>query len=513
MTHRPDDTDTGRSIDLPMDSTGRIRDTVPSELRLLAYGNPDRPAELELLSHVDLAHVVMLTEQGLLDRRDGALLLGSIRSLRASRFAALATQDAPRGLYLMYENYLVDQLGPGTGGSLQLGRSRNDHTATCQRLKLRERHLQTIRAGLILVEALVDKGEQYRSAVMPAYTHGQPAVPITFEHYLLGVARALIRALRRLDDVAENLALCPLGAGSIGGTTVCIAPDRTAELLGFTGTFSSSIEAIASRDVFLDTLAGSMILGVTASRLAADLLLWLTDEFAFLHLPDSLVGSSSMMPQKRNPFLLEHAQGKLGTCVGALAAAAVAMHAKPYTNSIAAGAESIRPAWDALDATRDGLHLLAAVVAGLLADTEVMQRRALDGFTIATFAAERIAQLRLLPFRKAHHLVGEAVNGAAAGEASLMELVSALLGTDHEQIFPEGADPAAVVERTRFGGGPSSAAIATVRAEIEAERVAIVAHADQREAGWQQAWYQLDEAVTSLLGTDGPAGRPADGAG
>ncbi|SQD97621.1 Argininosuccinate lyase [Parafrankia sp. Ea1.12] len=494
-----------------MDSTGRIQETVPSELRRLAYGNPDRATELDLLSHVDLAHVVMLTEQGVLDRRDGAPLLESIRRLRASRFAELAARDAPRGLYLMYENYLADHLGSRIAGSLQLGRSRNDHTATCLRLRLRERHLRTVRAGLDLVEALVDKGRQYRSAVMPAYTHGQPAVPITFEHYLLGVARALMRALRRLDDVAESLALCPLGAGSIGGTTVRIAPERTAGLLGFTGTFSSSVEAIASRDVFLEALAGSMILGVTASRLAADLLQWLTDEFAFLRLPDSLVGSSSMMPQKRNPFLLEHAQGRLATCAGALTTAAVAMHGKPYTNSIAAGSEAIRLAWDALDATREGLHMLTAVVAGLLADTEAMRQRAVDGFTVATFAAERIAQLRLLPFREAHHLVGEAVNRAAAGEGALLDLVSDLLGTDRESMFPEGDDPAAVVERARFGGGPSSVAVAATRAEIEAEHAETTARVGQRETGWNRSWSELDEAVTSLLGTDTTTGTAGGG--
>ena len=164
---------------------------------------------------------------------------------------------------------------------------------------------------------------------MPGYTHYQAAVPTTYGHHLGGVAGAIDRDLEALAAASAGLDTSPLGAGVGHGTTQPIAPVRTAALLGFERPAPHSLDAVASRDVVLRLLAAAAVLGVTASRLAADLLLWTTAEFAFLELPDELVGSSSAMPQKRNPFLLEHVKGRSARAAGAFVAAATAMHASP----------------------------------------------------------------------------------------------------------------------------------------------------------------------------------------
>src|SRR5262249_17458275 len=202
--------------------------------------------------------------------------------------------------------------------------ARNDLNATVLRIRLRQPILRLLSESLRLQAVLLRRARKFRRIVMPAYTHYQAAVPVTYGHYLAGVAGALERDILGLIEGSRELDFCPLGAGSVGGTTLPIDQQRTASLLGFSGPVLHSIDAVASRDIVTRMLAAISILGITLSRLAADLLLWTTSEFGFLKLPDRLVGSSSMMPQKRNPFILEHVQGRSAAAIGAFVAAATA---------------------------------------------------------------------------------------------------------------------------------------------------------------------------------------------
>jgi argininosuccinate lyase len=198
---------------------------------------------------------------------------------------------------------------------------------------------------LKLQVVLLRRSRRFADVTMPAYTHYQAAVPITYGHYLAGVGWALARDIAGIIASSKSLNICPLGAGAVGGTSLPIQTERTALLLGFDEPALNSVDAVASRDLILRLLASLAILGVTLSRISADLLLWTTSEFGFLTVSDNLVGSSSMMPQKRNLFLLEHIQGRSTAAIGAFVHSSTAMHSTPFTNSIAVGTEAVSPVW------------------------------------------------------------------------------------------------------------------------------------------------------------------------
>jgi argininosuccinate lyase len=477
--------------------TGLLASPVRGEARSILF-EPRRDAdpattEFRLTAQVDRAHVVMLAERGIVARDAAAQLLAGIETLRRQDFAPLAGLPVPRGRYLAYESFLIERLGERVGGILHSGRSRNDLNATVLRLRLREPHDRLVAECLALAEILVGQAHHRLDVVMPAYTHHQPAVPVTYGHYLAGVAEALVRDLDQLWYAGEELDENPLGAGAVGGTTLPIDPARTTALLGFTRPLANSLHAVASRDVVLRLLAASSVLGVTLCRVAHDLQAWTGSEARLVRLADDLVGSSSMMPQKRNPFLLEHVQGKATAALGAFTAATAAMATARFTNAIAAGTEAIAPLWPALDATADAVTLLRMVFEGAEPETDRMRRRAEDGNTTATALAERLVGAGV-PFRSAHHQVGRLVREAVDSGRSLADVAAARL-PEHDLA---GLDPASVAAAANHGGGPGPD---SVRASLRGVRTALSAtagRAGERRDRWAAAATELDLACTAI---------------
>lgn len=479
-----------------MQDTGRLKRSVTGRARRMLFGDTaDHSIDTELgaICQVDRAHLVMLVEAGILDAPRAARLLAAIDALRAADFAPLRGRAAPRGLFLLYESYLIDVLGPEIGGALHTGRSRNDLNATTLRMGLRSVYASLQRESLRLEAILLRRARRFARVVMPIHTHYQAALPSTYGHYLAGVATALDRSSAALATAAEELDVCPLGAGAVGGTSLPIRTERSARLLGFTRALESSVEAVASRDFALRLLAAAAILGVTLGRLATDLLLWTTGDLGFLHLPDDLVGSSSMMPQKRNAFLLEHVQGRSAAPLGAFVSAATAMHAKPFTNSIAVGTEGVSPVRDALRRVTEAVILARLVVAGAEPRPEVMRRAAERGHVTATELANRLVISGDMSFREAHHTVGALVGVAMERELPLAEVATAQLPG---HIALGRLSPAEVAIDTCHGGGPG----ATDRTldGLEASWRARAARFRARVRHWQDADRALDQAVAEI---------------
>jgi argininosuccinate lyase len=368
-------------------------------------------------------------------------------------------------------------------------------------LRLRPPVERLVTATLRLQAVLLGGARRHAGTVMPGYTHYQPAVPTTYGHHLGGVARALDRDLAALGTATAGLDTCPLGAGVGHGTAQPIDPARTAALLGFERPAPHALDAVASRDVVLRLLSAAAVLGVTASRLAADLLLWTTAEFAFLELPDELVGSSSAMPQKRNPFLLEHVKGRSARAAGAFVAAATAMHATPFANSVAVGTEGCAGVVEALDATADSVTLLRLVVAGAKPRPGAMLARAVAGQTTATALAERLVAEEGLSFREAHHLVGGLL--ADAEDTTRRSSRTPAVRQERRKALAELDPPDLVVRAARFGGGPGGPPALD---DLRHRRAAIAAEMADRNRRWRRADLDLAAAVAALSG--GRAAEP-----
>jgi len=489
-----------------VDDTGRIHRPLTPTARRIVFGPaphpggsgvspgifPTRAEELSRLSEVDRAHLVMLAEQGIIGLEAATALLSEIARLRALDFAPLREREARRGLHLLYEDWLVSRLGVQTAGVLRTGRSRNDVNATVLLLRLRAPYQRLMLEGLRLQAVLLARARRHRSMVMPAYTHYQAAVPITFGHYLAGVALALDRDLEPLARLGADLGRCPLGAGAGGGTAVPIDPERTATLLGFEAGVVHSVDAVASRDLVLRLLSGAAVLGVTLSRLTADLLLWTTAEFGFLVLPDELVGSSSHMPQKRNPFLLEHAKGRAAAPLGAFVAAATSMHATPFANSVAVGTEGCSEVVAALGAVADAVALLRLVLSGARPRPDVMLAQAIAGQTSATALADRLVTRHGLSFREAHHLVGSLLTEAGDGlEAGVLPR----LRQAGIEITAGALHPTRVVSAACHGAGPGAA---LPLEGVRHRRGAWVSEHQSRHRRWSESAAALDTAVSHL---------------
>jgi argininosuccinate lyase len=442
----------------PTEDTGRMtRALTPTARRIVFDEHTEDVFHLEMsaIAKVDRAHLVMLAETGIVPKRRVSVLLKAIGELEAGSFQSLRARAAPRGLYLMYENYLSETLGQTVGGTLHTGRSRNDLNATVLKERLRLPFTDLVRSALLLQAIVLSRAARYARTIMPGYTHSQPAFPLSYGHYLAGIASALSRDINGLFAAVQDLQVCPLGAGAGGGTTLPINSSRTASLLGFDSTTANSLDAVASRDPVLRLLASTTLLGVTISRLATDLLTWSSQEYGFLKLPDRLVGSSSMMPQKRNPFLLEVVQGRAATPLGGFVTAVSAAEKTPFTNSIVVGTEAVRPVWQALQATTDAATLTRLVVAGAQPDSEKMYRRAIEGFTLATELANELVRSGT-DFRSAHHAVGESVRHSLDQNEPTLAAVARRLSERGFEITPGNLDPAEVVSKTSYGGGPAA---------------------------------------------------------
>ncbi|MEV1025819.1 argininosuccinate lyase [Streptomyces sp. NPDC050264] len=479
--------------------TGRLTRTLAPRTRRIVYGEQgpdDIRRELRPISTVDLAHIVMLVESGLLPGEAGARLITAVRQLRDSGFRELAGLDAPRGAYLMYEGHLSEQLGADVGGKLHTARSRNDIKATVTAMRLRD-ELGGLYEQLARQQGvLLSRARAHADVVMPVYTHFQPAMPVSYGYYLAGIAAALDRDLAALAHTIDELGRCPLGAGAVAGTDLPINPERTALLLGFTAPPLHATDAVAARDTVLRALAVAASAAVTLSRLATDLQLWSTQEFGFVDFPERLVGGSSAMPQKRNAFLLEHVKAKAALAVGAWTAAASAMKSTPFTNSIEVGTEAVSVAWPALAAVRDAVLLGQVLVSGARPVAERMEARAKEGFVTATVVANRMVA-QGVPFRTAHHVVGAAVRRAV--ESGAGELTDVDWPDGPGAPLPGLHEMVADLDR---GGGPGECAKAvdTLRGRLgEHTRWAAAHRARLREAS-----HRLDAETRAVVARYAP---------
>ena len=278
-----------------------------------------------------IAHVRMLADRSILSREDAELIESGLSKIAASIEAGEFDWDASKeDVHMNIESALTEAIGEA-GGRLHTGRSRNDQVATDMRLWTRDACASVVKDIDALLEVLADKADAHLDFLMPGYTHLQRAQPVRLAHHLLAWAEMLERDRSRLVDAAERMNESPLGAAALAGTTFPIDREATAAELGFRAPMRNSLDAVSSRDFLLEAVGALAICSVHLSRIAEELVLWSSQEFAFMQMSDAFTTGSSIMPQKKNPDMPELVRGKTGRVVGSLVNLLVMLKGLPLT--------------------------------------------------------------------------------------------------------------------------------------------------------------------------------------
>ncbi len=367
-----------------------------------------------------LAHAAMLREGGVIKATDLADIERGLQQIRGEiergEFAWKLELD---DVHSNVERRLIDLVGEA-GKRLHTGRSRNDQVATDLRLWLRGEIDRIV--GLLggLQHALVEQAERHAATVMPGFTHMQVAQPVTFGHHLLAYAEMFERDHERLLDARKRVNCLPLGAAALAGTTYAIDRAAVAQKLGFESIAGNSMDAVSDRDFAIEFCAAAALVMTHTSRLAEELVIWLSPRYAFIRLPDRYTTGSSIMPQKKNPDVPELARGKTGRVIGHLVALLTVMKGQPlaYNKDNQEDKEAL---FDTVDTVADTLRAFSEMVPGIEVNADAMRRAAEEGYSTATDLADYLVR-KGVPFRDAHEAVSHAVRLAASRKVALKDL-------------------------------------------------------------------------------------------
>ena len=369
---------------------------------------------------VDLAHVLMLEKQKIIDRDIAKQLLSALLVLFDEGIPEEVFDERFEDVHAGIESLLIESVGMDVGGRMHMGRSRNDEVATCIRIKLREDMLKQMSALLKVREVLVTLAEQHIETAMPGFTHMQHAQPTTLAHHLLAYEQAFSRDFDRLKDTYVRVNQSPLGAAAFASTGYPINREYTASLLGFDGLVTNTMDAVATRDFALETLADLSIMMANMSRLCEELIIWSTSFVKFVTLDDAFCSTSSIMPQKKNPDTAEIMRAKSGSVFGAFAGALLTVKGLPmsYNRDL----QELTPhIWRGMRDVKESLRLLIDMLSSATFDTERMKEEAGKGFSTATELADTLVRTYGLPFRTAHNVVGRAVQKGSLSLSTLEE--------------------------------------------------------------------------------------------
>lgn len=377
------------------------------------------------------AHVLMLMKKKIVSTKDGKAILKSLEEIRKEISSGKLKFDWQKeDIHSLIEERLVEKIGE-RGKRLHTARSRNDQVALDEQLYMRKEITQLIKLTKTLQKTLLKKAEQYKSTIVPGYTHLQRAQPILFSHHLLAYVSMLGRDVERLNNCMTRANKSPLGAAALAGTTLPIDREYSAKLLGMNGVVENSLDAVSSRDVMIELISSCSIIMMHLSRLSEELVLWSSQEFSFAVFDDSFSTGSSLMPQKKNPDIAELIRGKVGRVYGSLFGLLTVMKALPLAYNRDMQEDKVH-LFEAVDTTKDCLHLTAE----LLKHTRFNKNRfekELDGDLLLSTDLVDYLVRKNVPFRKAHNIVGKIVAICADQNKKLNQLSIA----EYKKISPK----------------------------------------------------------------------------
>ena len=354
-----------------------------------------------------IAHCRMLAECGIITQDEASFIIGGLGEvLREMERGDLSLDPSEEDIHMAVERRLIQKIGE-TGGKLHTARSRNDQVCLDMRLYILD-VIRRCRTLLLAVRrAFVETASRCLGMVMPGFTHLQHAQPVLLSHHLMAYDEMFRRDDERMADCFRRADVLPLGSAALAGTTFPIDMEYTARALGFSRVTRNSIDAVSDRDYLIEFNSAAAILMMHVSRLAEELILWSTSEFAFIEISDAFCTGSSIMPQKKNPDVPELMRGKSARVFGNLTALLTLTKALPlaYNRDLQ---EDKEPVFDTADTVLSTLRLLSRLLPEIRFKEERMRRMAVEGFTLATELADYLVG-KGLPFRKAHHVVGQIV--------------------------------------------------------------------------------------------------------
>jgi argininosuccinate lyase len=386
----------------------------------------------------------------------------------------LGYQSGVEDLFFAMERQLIERAGPAFGGNIQLARSRNDLGYALTRLALRPYLIGSMAKLIDLRAVLIRFARQHLQTIMPGYTHTQPAQPTTMAHYVGGILASLERDMARFQFAYHTNNLSPLGAAAFTGTGFAVDRELSARLLGFDAVLNSTYDSIAASDNLTDSAAALSSLGINLARFTHDMLFWATQESGAIRIDDSFIQISSIMPQKRNPVVLEHLRARISRLLAYTQGVVIQCHNIPFGDTQDIEDEIFPLLFGSMETGAEILDLYAAVVDTLHVNVDHLRRRATAGFTTVTELADTLVRQANLPFRQAHEIVSAMVSRALAEGLQLSDFTSQLMGEISairigqkvqlpDAVIQMALDPDAFVEaRAGLGGAAPSATLAVI---------------------------------------------------
>jgi len=430
---------------------------------------------LDHLIQIHYAHTLMLARQNIIPIAVAKACLAGLDELDVPGIRTAPYDGSTEDLFFYVERELERTAGPENAGWMHTARSRNDIDSTLYRQRLRLEILHIVEHLNTTRDALLQLAQQHLRTLMPAYTHTQPAQPITFGHYLAGAAELLARDANRLQAAFTTVNRCPLGACAIATTGFPIDRDYTAKLLGFDGLQLNSYGAIAATDYLTETAGAIATTMINLGRIAQDFLLWCTAEFGYLRLSDAWVQISSIMPQKRNPVPFEHVRALASKSLGQTQGIFLGLHNTPWGDTNDAE-DDLQPvvAGATLDAKR-ALRVFGAVLLDCEVNTVRMAERAHADFLTVTELADTLVRREGISFREAHGFVSATVkelkgnSDPAAIASMLLTVLGDRISNTSRQDLLQALDPAVFVQIRSVPGGPAAEALEPAIAELNTE--------------------------------------------
>ena len=401
-----------------------------------------------------IAHATMLGEQEIIPSHEAATIVAGLRKILSDlENGSLELDPSQEDIHSAAESLLYQTIGP-IAGKLHTARSRNDQVATDFRLYILD-SVDEIDLWLkALQQTIINVSERELDVIVSGYTHLQHAQPVLLSHHLMAYFWMLQRDRERLNDLSKRLNYLPLGSGALAGTTFNIDRHRVAELLGFSGVIENSIDAVSDRDFALEFLSFASILMVHISRIAEEIIIWNSTEFGYIDLDDSVTTGSSIMPQKKNPDVAELGRGKAGRVFGNLMSLLTVMKGLPLSYN-KDSQEDKEPVFDTIDTLLVILPPFEKMLSSAKFRSEKMKASLYQDFSTATELADYLAT-QGMPFREAHHIVGDIVKYCLGAGIGLEDIPNGKL-QEFSSLFPSDTTSIIAIEtsvdrRNSYGG-------------------------------------------------------------